>query len=53
MSNTEKVGSTAPGESGVFVALVGLAVVLCVICCALILLIPTQSISVDTVYRGF
>ncbi len=44
---------TAPGESPVFRAAVGVAIVLCLVCCALILLIPTQSISVDTVYQGF
>jgi hypothetical protein len=43
----------APEENGVFVAAIGLAIALCIVCCALILLIPTQSISVDTVYQGF
>jgi hypothetical protein len=52
MSTAKQVDS-APGESGVFLGLVGLAVVLCIVCCVLILLIPTQSTSVDTVYRGF
>ncbi len=52
MSNPKQLDS-APGEDGLFVGLLGLAVVLCVLCCVLILLIPTQSTSVDTVYRGF
>ncbi len=33
--------------------LVVLAVVLCILCCSLFLSIPTESISVDTVYQGF
>jgi hypothetical protein len=43
----------APKESRLFLAAVGLAVVLSLVCCALILLIPTESTSVDTVYQGF
>ncbi len=42
-----------PGKSGLFAAALGVAIALCIVCCALILLIPTQSISVDTVYQGF
>jgi hypothetical protein len=32
---------------------ISLAVALCIACCALILLIPTASTNVDTVYQGF
>jgi len=54
MSNSrQNTSATAVGESGIFLAIVGLAVVLSLVCCTLILLIPTESISVDTVYQGF
>jgi hypothetical protein len=43
----------AQKRSGIFRFAVGLAVVLCIICCVLILLVPTESINVDTVYQGF
>ena len=43
----------APEGGRIFLAAVGLAVALCIVCCVLILLVPTQSISVDTVYQGF
>jgi hypothetical protein len=44
---------TTADKSLVFVAGVGLAIILCVLSCSLLLFIPTQSISVDTVYEGF
>jgi hypothetical protein len=44
---------TATREGRIFLAVVGLAVVLCFLCCTLILLVPTESINVDTVYQGF
>jgi hypothetical protein len=50
-SQNEK-GSPEKRNAGMTIA-VGLAVVLCVGCCALLLLIPTASTSVDTVYQGF
>jgi hypothetical protein len=50
---TEIPPAAAGIERAVFPYMLCLAVVLCVVCCALILLIPTQSISVDTVYKGF
>ena len=54
MSNRQQNKPVEPqGRSGIFLAVVGLAVVLSVICCALILLVPTESINVDTVYQGF
>jgi hypothetical protein len=54
MSNSlQDKGVAAPEESRIFRAAVGFAVVLCIACCALILLIPTASTSVDTVYQGF
>ena len=46
-------GVTLTQENGIFRLLVGLAVVLCIVCCTLILLVPTESINVDTVYQGF
>lgn len=43
----------APKTGGIFRLAVGLAIVLCIACCALMLLVPTASTSVDTVYQGF
>jgi hypothetical protein len=40
-------------KDGIRLAIVVCVVVLCVICCALMLSIPTASISADTVYQGF
>jgi hypothetical protein len=51
MSNPPSVQAPDAGSS--FRMLVGVAIVLCIVCCALILLIPTESINVDTVYQGF
>jgi hypothetical protein len=45
--------AAASEESGLSRAGLCVAVVLCIVCCALILLIPSQSINVDTVYQGF
>ncbi len=53
MIDSGKDKLTAPENSRTFLAAVGVAVALCLVCCGLILLIPTQSISVDTVYQGF
>lgn len=39
--------------SGVETALIAFVVVLCIACCTLILLIPTSSLNVNTVYQGF
>ena len=36
-----------------FFVMLTFAVFLSIVCCALILLIPTSSINVDTVYEGF
>jgi hypothetical protein len=53
MSNLQQKTSAQAPTSGVFLAAVSLAVVLSIVCCALILLVPTASITVDTVYQGF
>lgn len=54
MSNIRQNKPAEPiGRDGIFLTAVTLAVVLSVICCALILLVPTESINVDTVYQGF
>jgi hypothetical protein len=54
MSNSPQNPSvTLIQEHGIFRLLVSLAVVLCIACCMLILLVPTESINVDTVYQGF
>jgi len=54
MSNSHEGQSViAPGKRGISSVAVCLVVVLCLVCCALILLIPTQSTSADTVYQGF
>jgi hypothetical protein len=54
MSSSDQAKShEAHEQNGVFVTAVGLAIALCILCCGLILLIPTQSITVDTVYQGF
>jgi hypothetical protein len=54
MSNPQKNRTAAAPETGsIFLAAVGLAVVLCLVASTLILLIPTQSINVDSVYQGF
>ena len=42
-----------PAATPLFYASVALAVILSIICCTFFLLIPTQSINVDTVYEGF
>lgn len=56
LENTSKLPrakDAVPGQSSIFLLTVALAVALCIACCTLILLIPTESISVDTVYQGF
>jgi hypothetical protein len=53
MNSTPRNDSPQTQGTGVSPLLVGLSVVLCVICCALILLIPAASIDVGTVYQGF
>jgi hypothetical protein len=54
MSDQRQVQTVAVArDNGIFLAAVGLAVVLCIACCSLFLLIPTQSINVDSVYQGF
>jgi hypothetical protein len=54
MSKPQSIEASAePAEGKLFHAAVGLAIVLCLASCTLFLLVPTQSISVDTVYEGF
>jgi hypothetical protein len=54
MSNLQpKITVAILYESGMFLAALGIAVGLCIVCCALILSVPTESINVDTVYQGF
>jgi hypothetical protein len=54
MSNSQRdTHVRAFKDSATFLVAVGFAVVLCIGCCTLILLIPTGSINVDTVYQGF
>jgi hypothetical protein len=54
MSNLPQDTKVTPQDKSiVFRVAVGVAVALCIICCTLILLIPTESINVDTVYQGF
>ncbi len=50
---SQKSESVAHRESRFFLGVVCVVILLCIISCALILLIPSQSTSVDTVYRGF
>jgi hypothetical protein len=51
MSNPPSVQTPKAGSS--LRMLVGIATVLCIVCCTLILLIPTESINMDPVYQGF
>lgn len=54
MSSTPRGDNVANLEkSRLHSVAVVLAVVLCIVCCTLFLLIPTASINVDTVYQGF
>jgi hypothetical protein len=54
MSNpAQQEATSAPKSSRMLLVATGLAVVLSIACCALFLSIPTESTSVDTVYRGF
>ena len=54
MINTKQAEDVAALQgTGMFPVAVGLAVLLCIVCCAMILLLPTASINVDTVYHGF
>ena len=54
MSNTHwEKETSAPARNVFFLAALALAVFLSIACCAFILLIPTSSINVDTVYEGF
>jgi hypothetical protein len=54
MSSTQQIAIAQSTERrGIFFVAVGIAVVLSIACCTLILLIPTESITVDTVYQGF
>ena len=55
MSNSAPTGNPtgSPPRSLLFCASITLAVILSVIGCTFFLLIPTQSINVDTVYEGF
>jgi hypothetical protein len=51
MQQTEIAQTTK--ERGSLLVAVSIAVALSIACCTLILLIPTESITVDTVYQGF
>ena len=52
--NSRQVNEGASGPMRrVHPLVLGLAVVLCIACCGLILLIPTESTNVETVYQGF
>lgn len=54
MSDTHPAEKTfAPARNVFFLAALTLAVFLSIVCCTFILLIPTASINVDTVYEGF
>jgi hypothetical protein len=54
MNNSERKQTIQLSDkSGTIPYMIGFAVILSILCCALILLIPTQSINVDTVYQGF
>lgn len=53
MSSSQQDASAQASKSGIFLATVSIAVVLSIACCTLILLVPTESITVDTVYQGF
>jgi hypothetical protein len=54
MSNSpQEQKAPAQQRSGVPPVVVALAVVLCIASCTFLLLIPTASIDVDTVYQGF
>lgn len=54
MSNLQQNAIAQPSkESGISLAAITVAVVLSIVCCTLVLLIPTESITVDTVYQGF
>jgi hypothetical protein len=54
MSDTPPaVKALAPARNVFFLAALTLAVLLSIACCAFILLIPTASINVNTVYEGF
>jgi hypothetical protein len=41
------------GRGFVTPVLTALVVAVCIICCGLILVVPTRSIEVTTVYKGF
>ena len=49
----QNASATTSGKRAAFLAGVSIAVALAIACCTLILLIPTESITVDTVYQGF
>ena len=51
--SSRNTGVHVPNKSALFFVAVGVAVALCITCCTLILSIPTESITVDTVYQGF
>lgn len=53
ISNSQSEKATPEKRNAGMTIAVGLAVVLSIACCALLLLIPTASTSVDTVYQGF
>jgi hypothetical protein len=53
ISNSQSEKAAPEKRNAAMTIAVGLAVVLCVAGCALLLLIPTASTTVDTVYQGF
>lgn len=52
-SNQPAAADKSAKKDTLFAGLQVAAVVLCVLCCIVILLIPTTSLAVDTVYQGF
>ena len=51
---TDAASKQQPSNKSLYLRLaLGIAIALCIVCCTLILMIPTESINVDTVYQGF
>jgi hypothetical protein len=49
----QDASAATSGKRVIFLAAVSIAIALSIICCTLVLLVPTASITVDTVYQGF
>lgn len=52
-SSDNSVSGQQAKASSMTTALVVLSIVACILCCGLILAVPTRSISSTTVYKGF